>query len=192
MNSHLFTLKTIINGHTVKILVDPGADRTVISASLLKKIESKHHGSTPLKIKTIIGKQAIQGNLYSVVIPSKEGSMKIHGYRINKPPAEVNENLGSDLKTDWPNLNDTIRNEVKQNRFLGKVDIMICQDNFWTLVLEGVIKHPSEKFGLLNTKLGWSVGGRVSTTSPMSWQREGAEEVDIYLSNINRLQESAE
>ena len=66
--------------------------------------------------------------------------MKIFGYRINQTPAEVTENLGDDLDKEWPNLNDTIRNEVKQNRFLGKVDIMICQDNFWILVLEGVIK----------------------------------------------------
>ena len=152
MNSHLFTLKTTINGQEVRILVDPGGDRTIFSPSLFKKVETKHHGSTPLNINTITGKRkSIQANIYSIVIPSKEGDMKIFGYRINQTPAEVTENLGDDLDKEWPNLNDTFRNEVKQNRFLGKVDIMICQDNFWTLVLEGVIKHPSEKFGLINT-----------------------------------------
>ena len=58
--------------------------------------------------------------------------------------------------------------------------------------MEGVIKHPSEKFGLLNTKLGWTVGGRISTTPPMMWQQEGAEEIYIYLSKITPLQESNE
>ena len=36
----------------------------------------------------------------------------------------------------------------------------------------------------------WSVGGRISTTSPISWQQEGAEDIDIYYSNITPLQES--
>ena len=176
MNSHLFSLKATINGQEVRILVDPGGDRTIFSPSLFKKVETQHHGSTPLNINTITGKRkSIQANIYSIVIPSKEGNMKIFGYRINQTPAEVTENLGDDLDKEWPNLNDTIRNEVKQNRFLGKVDIMICQDNFWTLVLEGVIKHPSEKFGILSTKLGWTVGGRISTTSLVMWQQERAE-----------------
>ena len=69
---------------------------------------------------------------------------------------------------------------------------MIGQDNFWTLVLEGVIKHPSEKFGLLSTKLGWTVGGRISTTSPVMWQQEDAEQIDIYYCKTNPLQESTE
>ena len=191
INSHLFTLKTTINGNEIKILVDPGGDRTIISPSLLKKVATKHQGSTPLNINTITGKKkSIQANMYSFIIPSKEGDINIYGYLINQTPAEVTANLRDDLEIEWPNLNDTIRKEVKQNRFLGKVDIMIGQDNFWTLVLEGVIKHPSEKFGLLNTKLGWTVGGRISTTSPISWQQEGAEDIDIYYSNITPLQES--
>ena len=36
---HLFTLKTKINGHEVKILVDGGADYTLISNSLIHKIK---------------------------------------------------------------------------------------------------------------------------------------------------------
>ena len=73
----------------------------------------------------------------------------------------------------------------------GKVDIMICQDNYWTLVLEGVIKHPSEKFGILSTKLGWTVGGRISTTTQVAWQQEGAEEITSYYCKT-ALQETTE
>ena len=80
-----------------------------------------------------------------MIIPSKEGDINIYGYFINQTPTEVTANLRVDLEIKWPNLNDTIRKEVNQSRFLGKVDIMIGQDNFWTLVLEGVIKYPSEK-----------------------------------------------
>merc|ERR1711872_710575 len=74
INSHLFTLKTTINGNEIKILLDPGGDRTIISPSLLKKVATKHQGSTPLNINTITGKKkSIQANMYSLTIPSKEG-----------------------------------------------------------------------------------------------------------------------
>ena len=70
MNSHLFTLKATINGQEVRILVDPGGDRTIFSPSLFKKVETKHHGSTPLNINTITGRRkSIQANIYSLVIP---------------------------------------------------------------------------------------------------------------------------
>ena len=94
--------------------------------------------------------------------------MKIHGYRINRPSAEVNENLMNDLKTGWPILSDMNRDEAIQNLFISKVDIVIGQDNIWSLLLEGLIKNPLEAFESLNLKLGWTVGGRVSTTSSIS------------------------
>ena len=120
INLHLFTLKTTINGNEIKISVDPGGDRTIISPSLLKKVATKHHGCTPMNINTITGKKkSIQTSIYSFDIPSKEGNINIVGYKINQTPAEVKENLGDDLENEWPNLNDTIRKEVKQNTFLG-------------------------------------------------------------------------
>ena len=67
---------------------------------------------------------------------------------------------------------------------------MIGQENFWTLLLEGVIKHPSEKFGLITEKLDYTIGGRISTTSQISWQQESVEGIDIYYSNITPLQAS--
>ena len=113
INSHLFTLKTTINGKEIKILVDPGGDRTIISPSLLKKVATKHERSTPLNINTITGKKkSIQAHIHSLIIPSKEGDIHIYGYLINQTPAEVTENLGDDLEIEWPNLNDTIRKEV--------------------------------------------------------------------------------
>ena len=115
---------------------------------MLNKVESKHQGSTPLNINTITGKKkSIHANIYTLNIPSKEGDINIYAYKIDQSPAEVTASLGDDLENEWPNLNDTIRKQVRQNRLLGKVDLMIGQDNFWALVLEVVIKHPSEKIG---------------------------------------------
>ena len=39
VNSHLFTLRTTINGHIVKILVDPGGDRNIISSCYWIKLK---------------------------------------------------------------------------------------------------------------------------------------------------------
>ena len=114
INLHLFTLKTTINGNEIKILVDPGGDRTIISPSLLKKVATKHQGSTPLNINTITGKKkSIQAKIYALTIPSKEGDINIYGYLINQTPAEVTANLRDDLEIEWCNPNDTIRKEVK-------------------------------------------------------------------------------
>ena len=55
-NSHLFTLKTTINGNEIKILVDPGKNRIIISTSLLKKVTTIPHGCKPLNDNTMTGK----------------------------------------------------------------------------------------------------------------------------------------
>ncbi len=79
-----------------KKVVDPGADSTVISAPLFKKIKTNHHGSTPLNINTTTVKQKNQGNVYSLTIPWKEGDINIYGYRINSLAAEVKN------PREWP------------------------------------------------------------------------------------------
>ena len=82
-------------------------------------------------MNTITGKKkSIHANIYTLNIHSKEGDINIHGYKFDQSPAEVTASLGDDLENKCPNLNDTIRNEVKANVFLGKADIMIGQDNF--------------------------------------------------------------
>ena len=85
MNSHLFTLKATINGQEVRILVDPGGDRTIFSPSLFKKVETNHHGSTPLNINTITGKRnSIQANINSLVIPLKEGDLEFSDMELTR------------------------------------------------------------------------------------------------------------
>ena len=48
-------------------------------------------------------------------------------------------NLGDDFEKEWPNLNNTIRREARQKSFFGTVEIIIGQNNLWTLVQEKVI-----------------------------------------------------
>ena len=67
-----------------------------------------------MNIYTITGKKKLfQAYMYSLVIPSKEGDINIHGFWINQTPAEVTAKLRDDLEIEWPNQNNTTRKEVK-------------------------------------------------------------------------------
>ena len=54
---HLFTLKTKKKGHEVKILVDEGADYTLLSDSKIDKVQepATYHGSVKLEISEVAG-----------------------------------------------------------------------------------------------------------------------------------------
>ena len=72
--------------------------------------------------------------MYSLTIPTNEGDISITGYNINETTSNVDENNIENLANEWPNLNDTIRKEVIKNRFPSQADLLIGQDNYWTLV----------------------------------------------------------
>ena len=40
----------------------------------------------------------------------------------------------------------------------GQVDVIVGQDNLWRSVLNKIIIHPSQEFGAIKTKLGWTLG----------------------------------
>ena len=130
---HLFTLKTKINGHEVKILVDGGADYTLISNSLIHEIKefSCYHGTVTLEINAVAGcSTTAEAKVYSMTIPTNETEINITGYRLAQVPANSEEDNTNDICKVWPNLNDTIRQQVIGNRFTGPADILIGQDNY--------------------------------------------------------------
>ena len=128
---HLFTLKTKVNGHEIKILVDGGSDYILISNSLIDKIKTQYHGSVILDIEAVAGcSTTAQGNLHSLAIHTKEGRIHIPGYNLAEFSANVKENKLNDIYKAWPNLNHTLRKQVIENRFLGPTCILIRQDNY--------------------------------------------------------------
>ena len=64
------------------------------------------------------------------------------------------------------------------------MDIIVGQDNLWKFVLEDTIIHPSEKFAVTNTKLGWTLGGHLPTHFPVMWQQNGPEGQKISINAI--------
>ena len=70
---HLVTLKTKLNGHEIKILVDGGSDYTLISNNLIDKIKTQCHGSVILDIEAVAGcSTTAPGKVYSLAIPTRE------------------------------------------------------------------------------------------------------------------------
>ena len=125
--------------HEIKLLVDPGSNNTVLSSKLNDKVDMEYQGSALLEINAAAECKAItKGEMYLLKLPTKEGVISITGYKINKTPAEVDEDETKNLAMNWPSLNDEIRQEVLENRFRGKADILFGRDNYWSLVLEGV------------------------------------------------------
>ena len=189
--SHLFTLKTKIKGHVVNILLDPGGTNTFISNDLQKKLKLPCKGSTSIKLEAMAECSVkCSSERFTLDIPTREGNVQITGYKINKVLAELTERQNG-LNKIWPSLDEKIRKEILENKFNGQVDIMIGQDNFWSLVLDEIVKHPSEKFGIIKTKLGWTMGGSICTISPMKWQRELEEEIKVYYNSAMNLQDSS-
>ena len=125
---------------------------------------------------------------FSLTIPTKEGDIEIKGYKLNKSLTSVHDDEKIDLNRLWPNLNSKIKREVETNRFSGQVDLIIGQDNYWSLVSEETLIHKSKKYGIINTKLGHTFSGSVQNVSPIAWQRELAEEIEIYNTYTSEIQ----
>ena len=102
--------------------------------------------------------------------------------------AYIEQTKDIDLNTLWPNLDENTKNEILLTNFSGQVDIIIGQDNLWRLVLEKIIVHPSEDFGIIKTKMGWSMGGTLRITDSTKWQRGLETKIDVYKTNIKQTE----
>ena len=185
-------MRTKIKGHIINLLLDPGSTHTIMTSNLQEKLKLKNKGSTYLRLEAVAGCSAdCPSEKFTLGVPTREGVVEITGYKINKPLTEVEGKETIDLNKMWPSLDKKIKEETSNNRFEGQVDIIIGQDNFWSLVSDEIVKHPSEKFGFIKTKLGWTMSGSICTVSPMKWQRKLAEKINICYNNINVLQNSS-
>ena len=178
----LYTLKTEINGHELNIMLDPGSTHTVISDNLKNNLNvDKTLNSTEVTVETVLGSKTYTGQKVKLLVPTKEKGIKIKfvGLTIPEGLPEIEQEKPIDFKNNWPNLNDEIQKEIQNNRVTGQIDILVGLDNFFKFVLEEAVIHPSEEFGIINTKLGWTIGGRICTATPMVWQRIKAKETKV-------------
>ena len=77
---HLFKVKANGREHEIKLLIDPGANITILSSNLDKKIDMSYQGSVLLEIKTAAGcSTTTKGEIYLLTIPTKERDINISG-----------------------------------------------------------------------------------------------------------------
>ena len=170
----LYTLKTEINGHELNIMLDPGSTHTVISDNVKNKLKvDKTLNPTEITVETVSGSKTYTGEKITLQVPTKEKGEKITfmGLTIPEGLPEIEQQKPIDFKNNWPNLDNEIQKEIQNNRVTGQIDILVGLDNFFRFVLEEAVIHPSEEFGIINTKLGWTIGGSICTATPMVWQR---------------------
>ena len=77
---------------------------------------------------------------------------------------------------------------------LGKIDILVGQDDLWKFVVDEIVVHPSEEFGIIKPKLGWTLGGSICINSSTKWQRNKPENnlfniIDVN-NNKNKIEEA--
>ena len=113
----------------------------------------------------------------------------IEAYSVNTElcPVEMDQTLINKL---WPNLEDDIMHDVKNNMFSGPADILIGIDNFWKLKLTNILPHNSHRFGIIRTKFGWTISGNLSEETHLMGKHIGYNRISINLSKISEIENS--
>ena len=113
----------------------------------------------------------------------------IEAYSVNTElcPVETDQTLINKL---WPNLEDDILHDVKNNMFSGPADILIGIDNFWKLKLTNILPHNSHRFGIIRTKFGWTISGNLSEETHLMGKHIGYNRISINLSKISEIENS--
>ena len=183
---HMLTAK--INEQDVHILIDSGSTHSIITCEAKEKLNLKSVSTTQLSLVTINGSTNCTSEIISVPLCT-EGGIEILAYTLDKT-LTTNVNINEEnLNVLWPALEESIKTEVLKNQFKERTDIIIGQDNIWRILLKNIVIHPSKEFGVINTFLGWTIGGYIETGS-INISRQSPRE--IKASNFNIILEEEE
>ena len=92
----------------------------------------------------------------------------------------------------WPNLDSDIKQDVIKNSFSSntKINMIIGQDNMWSIGLRQVIPHQNESLGIIKTKLGWSMAGNAANLDSTKWhQNDHIKTSAIKIQNKDEINE---
>ena len=155
----LHTIQVKQKNKPINILIDCGSTHTIINSKLTKQLGAKIISKTEIIIETQNGEEVWDSYKVNVNLPGL--SKPIIAYSIKADLVS----LEPDIKTveNWPTLDETMRNEVLQNLYVGSTDIVIGQDNFWNFEPSGFKQSYDKKYGFIKTRFGWSLCGDIST-----------------------------
>ena len=160
-------------------MLDPGSTHTIISHELVKTLDLKLGNKVELNLETIHKDKKCPSHEVQLKVPTAVGKIKISGHVLDRKLTIMPQpaNIKLEFETLWPNLEQKIKDQILRNQVKEQIDILIGMNNIWKLVLEERITHPSKRFGIINTYLGWTIGGEISTTE---WQQVPHNEMKNY------------
>ena len=146
----LHTIQVKQKNKPINILIDCGSTHTIINSKLTKQLGAKIISKTEIIIETQNGEEVWDSYKVNVNLPGL--SKPIIAYSIKADLVS----LEPDIKTveNWPTLDETMRNEVLQNLYIGSTDIVIGQDNFWNFEPSGFKQSYDKKYGFIKTRFG--------------------------------------
>ena len=144
------------NKRPINVLIDGGSTHTIINARVENELGAKIISKEKIVIETQNGENALTSHKVNINL----SGIPLIAYSIKADLVS----LDPDIKSieNWPDLDDTMRNEVLQNLYIGSTDIVIGQDNFWNFEPSGFEQGQNKKYGFIKTKFGWSLCGDIS------------------------------
>lgn len=155
----LHTLVIQTNTGKVSALLDPGSDNSIITRKSAERLNLQIHSSSHnFNIQTMTGKSKQQSITTTFKLtPQVELNLFVVDTNLYLNKQQL------DLKEAWPTLDNDLYRRVTEHIVEGPIDIVIGIDQLYTKVHDGkTINHPSKGLSLLNTCLGWSIGGSVN------------------------------
>ena len=175
-NSLLHTLTTKVNSSSneqIYILLDGGSSHSMVDKPTAKLLKAKVLNKVNLEIQTINGNKAIESQLVTFNLPAGNEIIKIKAYVYSHKIMEINSYKNRNMLKLWQNSGNEILEDVIKNSFSmnTKINLIIGQDNMWSIGLSQVIPHQNESLGLIKTKLGWSMAGNTANLDSTTWRQ---------------------
>ena len=141
------------NKQPINVLIDGGSTHTIINARVENESGAKIISKEKIVIETQNGEKVLTSHKVNINL----SGIPLIAYSIKADLVS----LDPDIKSieNWPDLDDTMRNEVLQNLYIVSTDIVIGQDNFWNFEPSGFKQIQNKKYGFIKTKFGWSLCG---------------------------------
>lgn len=122
------------NKPSINVLIDGGSTHTIINARVEKQLEARIISKMKIVIDTQNGEKVLTSHKVNINL----SGISLIAYSIKADLASLDPDIES--IENWPDLDDTMRNEVLQNLYNGSTDIVIGQDNFWSFEPTGFIQ----------------------------------------------------
>ena len=145
----------------IKILMDPGSQRTYLSERIVKALKLEPFSSKEMTVKSfgdLAGKTSVfQEYRFCVRNPKRGGAMYLTGFAVPNICAPLQEQRLEIVEKMYPILKKLDLSDVTEGN--DEIDLLLGSDYYWTIVEGGVQKFGPDGLTAINSKLGWILNG---------------------------------